>query len=259
VRRPTAVEAPRGPSSQTRSVLTSPTRLQEVASILLTRGSLAFPQLTRLSALPPTTIYSCLLILSLHSLLFHSESEVNGRLVELYEMNEVGIERRMRGGWYVEMAREWNEAACLDAVIESLWMEGMQKADSMAEVAARAMMKRQKDNDAEREGFENRGEDVPERLKFKGKKVRLHSFEDGEFRSRLLTLSSSLADLAFPPVQPARPPRRCFAKRSRKATSPSSPRARSCPPARSRSSGRRSFASASRVSSDCTSWSKGQH
>ncbi|ORY66820.1 hypothetical protein BCR35DRAFT_354853 [Leucosporidium creatinivorum] len=150
----------------------------EVASILLTRGSLAFPQLTRLSALPPSTIYSCLLILSLHSLLYHSESEVNGRLVELYEMNEVGIERRMRGGWYVEMAREWNEAACLDAVIESLWTEGMQKGDSMAEVAARAMLKRQAENDREREGYENRGEEIPERLRFKGKKIRLHGFED---------------------------------------------------------------------------------
>lgn len=196
--------------------------LQEVASMLLTRGSLAFPQLTRLSALPPTTIYSCLLILSLHSLLYHSESEVNGRLVELYEMNEVGIERRMRGGWYVEMAREWNEAACLDAVIESLWMEGMQKGDSMAEVAARAMIERQKDNDSEREGYESRGEEIPERLKFKGKKVRLHSFEDGEFSrlSRLMLFGPPWLTIISLP-QPARPPRRCFARPSPRASSPS--------------------------------------
>lgn len=227
---------------------TSRSQQQEIASILLTRGSLAFPQLTRLSALPPTTIYSCLLILSLHSLLYHSESEVNGRLVELYEMNEVGIERRMRGGWYVEMAREWNEAACLDAVIESLWMEGMQKADSMAEVAARAMLKRQKDIEQEREGYEKRGEDVPERLKFKGKKVRLHSFEDG--KSRVLTGRRSLANLESPLSQPARPPRRCFARPSPRDTSPSSLLDRSCRPVRSRSSGRKSFGSASRVSCD---------
>lgn len=152
-------------------------RPQEIATILLSRGSLAFNQLARLSALPPATIHSSLVILSIHSLLFHSESEVGGRLVELYEMNQVGIERRMRGGWYVEMAREWNPAAGLDAVIESLWKDGMQKRDALESIMARAMWDKQESDDRERAVYERQSKELPTSLKQKGK--RMMSAHDG--------------------------------------------------------------------------------
>lgn len=127
--------------SLTRAPLIVPLE-QEVASLLLARGSLRFGQLAALSALPQQYIYSSLLILSIHGLLYHSESEINGRLVELYEMNETAVEQRIHGGLYVDMAREWDPTSGLDVIVESLWQHGMQRKDSLIEQAAGALLER---------------------------------------------------------------------------------------------------------------------
>ncbi|GAA5820142.1 hypothetical protein JCM3770_005389 [Rhodotorula araucariae] len=99
----------------------------EVASILLARGALSFPQLAKLTALPPALVHASLLALSTHTLLFHSETEVAGRLTELYELNHDAIERRIRGGLYLEMATEADDAGGphFAAVCDALWREGI--------------------------------------------------------------------------------------------------------------------------------------
>ncbi|GAA6064678.1 hypothetical protein JCM10212_006174 [Sporobolomyces blumeae] len=113
----------------------------EVASILLSRGSLSFPQLSRLTSLSPTLVQSSLLILSVHSLLYHSETEhLNGKLVELYELNHAAVEQRLRGGVYVEMAREWSGGSELEQVARVLWDEGMLRREDLYEVVKRRLL-----------------------------------------------------------------------------------------------------------------------
>lgn len=107
---------------------------QEIASVLLFRGALSFPQLAKLTALPASLVHASLLVLSTHCLLFHSETEVGGRLTELYELNHDAIERRMRGGMYVEMATEWEGGPQLGQVVEVLWKEGMLRREDLIEV-----------------------------------------------------------------------------------------------------------------------------
>ncbi|BGP21127.1 hypothetical protein JCM10213_008960 [Rhodosporidiobolus nylandii] len=97
----------------------------EVAAILLDRGSLSFPQLIKLTSLPPSTVHASLLVLSTHTLLFHSETEVAGRITELYELNHAAIERRVRAGSYAQMADEWDGGAELADVVQAIWTHGM--------------------------------------------------------------------------------------------------------------------------------------
>lgn len=112
----------------------------EVASILLARGALSFPQLAKLTALPPSLAQAALLALSTHTLLFHSETEVNGRLTELYELNHDAIERRLRGGLYVEMAAEWEGGTQLAAVTDALWREGILVREDLVHVVSDALI-----------------------------------------------------------------------------------------------------------------------
>ncbi|GAA5882376.1 hypothetical protein JCM3774_004324 [Rhodotorula dairenensis] len=106
----------------------------EIASVLLFRGALSFPQLAKLTSLPSSLVHASLLVLSTHCLLYHSETEVGGRLTELYELNHDAIERRMRGGMYVEMATEWQGGPQLGQVVEVLWKEGMLRREDLIEV-----------------------------------------------------------------------------------------------------------------------------
>lgn len=86
--------------------LTTPLHLQEVISILLHRRTLPASQLIRLSALPPKTVHSALLISSLHSILYHSIESSNGRDQEFFEVDEQALGERMRGGrWRVLVGR----------------------------------------------------------------------------------------------------------------------------------------------------------
>lgn len=88
-----------------------------------------------MTSLPPSLVHASLLILSTHCLLFHSETEVGGRLTELYELNHDAIERRMRGGMYAEMAHEWRQGGPqLAQVVEVLWREGMLRREDLYEV-----------------------------------------------------------------------------------------------------------------------------
>ncbi|KAK4702468.1 DNA-directed RNA polymerase III subunit RPC3, partial [Phenoliferia sp. Uapishka_3] len=116
-----------------------PLNSQEVASLLLTRGSLPFTHLLRLSSLPPAQVHSALLILSLHSLLYHSENESSGKLIELYEINDVAIERRIRGGVFVELAREEGDGQGLEVAVEGIWREGMRKKEEIVEEVSRGL------------------------------------------------------------------------------------------------------------------------
>ncbi|BGP28188.1 RNA polymerase III subunit C82 [Rhodotorula toruloides] len=124
----------------------------EIASILLSRGALSFPQLIKLTSLPPALVHSSLLVLSTHTLLFHSETEVGGRLTELYELNHDAVERRIRGGLYVEMASEWDGGEELSTVIEVLWKEGILTREDLYEVMRQKIMhKREMELGAEQE------------------------------------------------------------------------------------------------------------
>ncbi|GAA6003872.1 DNA-directed RNA polymerase III subunit C82 [Rhodotorula paludigena] len=115
----------------------------EIASILISRGALSFPQLIKLTALPPALVHASLLVLSTHTVLYHSETEVAGRLTELYELNHDAIERRMRGGLYVEMASEWDGGDELSEVIDALWREGMLVREDLIEVVRRRIVLKQ--------------------------------------------------------------------------------------------------------------------
>ncbi|GAA5832261.1 hypothetical protein JCM5353_005685 [Sporobolomyces roseus] len=113
----------------------------EIASILLSRGSLSFPQLARLTTLSPTIVQSSLLILSIHNLLYHSETEaLNGRLTELYEINHDAVERRLRGGIYVQMGGEWENGKELEEVIKVLWDEGILRKEDLYEVVKQKLL-----------------------------------------------------------------------------------------------------------------------
>ncbi|GAA5887165.1 hypothetical protein JCM6882_009470 [Rhodosporidiobolus microsporus] len=126
----------------------------ETAAILLSRGALSFPQLLKLTSLPPSTVHASLLVLSTHALVFHSETEVNGRITELYELNHTAIERRIRGGVFAQMAEEWDggavggaavagkndgkAGAALVEIVQAVWQHGMlPKEDLFAAVASR--------------------------------------------------------------------------------------------------------------------------
>ncbi|CEQ40776.1 SPOSA6832_02433 [Sporobolomyces salmonicolor] len=114
----------------------------EVAGILLSRGALSFPQLLRLTALAPPIVHNALLVLSVHSLLYHSDTEVNGRITELYELNHDAVERRLRGGRYAEMAEEWEGGPELSEAIEWLWREGMLRKEDLHEVVKQRILTR---------------------------------------------------------------------------------------------------------------------
>lgn len=155
----------------------------------------------------------------------------------------------MRSGWYVEMAREWDDGAGLDAVIESLWKEGMQKADALTVVAARAMWERQQAEQAERERKENAGEPV-EPIK-PGSRKKLRDMAAGAFARVFFCALLSMADVHPLPAlrarQLRRPRPRCSARPSPRATSPLSRPDHNSRQARSRLSGRRSSGSTLRV------------
>ncbi|GAA6043271.1 hypothetical protein JCM8097_003026 [Rhodosporidiobolus ruineniae] len=109
----------------------------EIASIFLSRGALSFPQLIKLTSLPPSTTHAALLVLSTHLLLVHSETEVNGRITELFELNHHAVERRVRGGMYAQMADEWDELGPgLAEVVQAVWSEGMLPKEDLVAVAA---------------------------------------------------------------------------------------------------------------------------
>lgn len=94
------------------------------------RGTLPFDQLQRLTALPARFVRDALTILSLHDCLHHARPLKIGGL-ELYEINEDGLERRLRGGRYAQMAlerggKEWR------TIIETCWREGIAHPREMA-------------------------------------------------------------------------------------------------------------------------------
>lgn len=96
---------------------------QEIAGILLKRGTLPLEQLQHISLLPRRTVQDALLVLSLHDCLHHARPLRSGAR-ELYEINEVGLERRMRGARYAEMAFQQGGNAW-SAIVEACWREGI--------------------------------------------------------------------------------------------------------------------------------------
>lgn len=140
-----------------------------------------------------------MLVLSTHCLLYHSETEVAGRLTELYELNHDAIERRRRGGMYAEMAVEWNGGSAggeedragdrLAQVVEVLWREGMLRREDLYEVV-RAQLAHERGL-----GFEGVGEEDADMADPKGKK-RARAEEEGAPKS----VPGSLDALALTPV-----------------------------------------------------------
>ncbi|GAA6024508.1 hypothetical protein JCM10207_000399 [Rhodosporidiobolus poonsookiae] len=121
----------------------------EIAAILLDRGALSFPQLIKLTSLPPSTVHNCLLVLSTHTLLFHSDTEVNGRLTELYELNHAAVERRVRGGVYAMMGEEWSGGKELAEVVTAVWRHGMLPKEDLYEVVRSAIVAEAETNGAD--------------------------------------------------------------------------------------------------------------
>ncbi|KAK4047498.1 RNA polymerase III subunit C82 [Microbotryomycetes sp. JL201] len=113
----------------------------EVTALLLARGALSLPQLARLTTLPLPTIHSCLLTLSIHCLLYHSETEVAGRLVEVYEINTRNVLGRTRGALYSQMAKDRQDLPSFDAVVDALWREGMLRRDEIMGIVVEDMRK----------------------------------------------------------------------------------------------------------------------
>ncbi|SCV67112.1 BQ2448_5758 [Microbotryum intermedium] len=104
----------------------------EIASILLARGSLTFAHLTRLSSLPSALIHQALLVLSLHTLLYHSEIDSEKR-VEAFEINQANLEQRLRGGLYIDLANRKAQSlslspsldSVLTKIVQEIWKNGM--------------------------------------------------------------------------------------------------------------------------------------
>lgn len=114
---------------------------QEVAAFLLNRGTLDFTQLFRLSSLPAKHIKAALGILSIHSLLYHSETETRNGSKEMYEMNEQRILERMRIGLYAELVGQWMKKAvqgssgyAMETVVQALACEGMLKQEELVSI-----------------------------------------------------------------------------------------------------------------------------
>ncbi|KAI0282164.1 hypothetical protein BGY98DRAFT_956058 [Russula aff. rugulosa BPL654] len=74
-----------------------------VASTLLTRGRLSFPQLVRYSQLKPRTVRAAILVLVQHNILWHATSEDEG---EVFEVNIDECLTRLRFGRYVWLAEQ---------------------------------------------------------------------------------------------------------------------------------------------------------
>ncbi|KAH9998118.1 hypothetical protein BJV74DRAFT_768004 [Russula compacta] len=72
-----------------------------VASTLLNRGRLSFPQLVRYSQLKPRTVRAAILVLVQHNILWHATSEDEG---EIFEVNTDECLTRLRFGRYVWLA-----------------------------------------------------------------------------------------------------------------------------------------------------------
>ncbi|KAF8479230.1 RNA polymerase III subunit RPC82-domain-containing protein [Russula ochroleuca] len=74
-----------------------------VASTLLNRGRLSFPQLVRYSRLKPRTVRAAILVLVQHNILWHATSEDEG---EVFEVNIDECLTRLRFGRYVWLAEQ---------------------------------------------------------------------------------------------------------------------------------------------------------
>lgn len=98
------------------------------------RGTLTFGQLLSLSRIAPATLMDSLLVLSLHSLVRHFESDVNGKLTETYTIDLEAVENRLRGATFAEFAsQQWPG---MDRVIDELFCEGMLQQDRLCAVLA---------------------------------------------------------------------------------------------------------------------------
>lgn len=105
--------------------------VQEIAAVLLRRGTLPLDQLQRLTSLPRKMIQQGLIILSLHDCLHHARPLRAGG-AELYEINQNGLQQRMRGGRYAQMAFE-RGGEVWSSIVETCWREGMAKPEEMIE------------------------------------------------------------------------------------------------------------------------------
>ena len=72
-----------------------------MASTLLKRGRLSFPQLVRYSQLKPRTVRAAILVLVQHNILWHATSDDEG---EVFEVNIDECLTRLRFGRYVWLA-----------------------------------------------------------------------------------------------------------------------------------------------------------
>lgn len=69
-----------------------------MASVLLTKGRLPFPQIVRLASLKPRTARASILVLIQHNLLWHSKGD-DGR--EVFEINTDECIMRLRFGYFI--------------------------------------------------------------------------------------------------------------------------------------------------------------
>lgn len=137
----------RPPCPAHKTLLTHLPCLQQVAAILINRGPLSLPHLVRLSNLPSPLIEQSLMVLSLHSLLWHFIPETDGQLEdEVYEINPANIYLRMRVGRCVDMVEEWegggDEGKSVGSALERLRRKGMSRGYELVEEAGGMMWRK---------------------------------------------------------------------------------------------------------------------
>jgi DNA-directed RNA polymerase III subunit RPC3 len=80
-----------------------PMCFQNVASALLTRGRLSLAQLTRYTKMKPRSVRAAILVLVQHNILWHSNTEEEG---EMLEFNTLDCLMRLRFGRFVWQAEQ---------------------------------------------------------------------------------------------------------------------------------------------------------
>lgn len=77
--------------------------LQNVASVLLTRGRLTLPQVVRFTSMKPRTVRACIIVLVQHNVLWHAQSDDEGGV---FELNVEECLLRLRFGRFVWQAAQ---------------------------------------------------------------------------------------------------------------------------------------------------------
>lgn len=141
---------------------------QQIASILMNRGTLAMRELVALSDIDAVTIHKCLMCLSVHSLLKHHDADFNGQIVQLYSCDTHAVEARFRTATFAEYAsQQWTG---MDKVVSEIFRHGFLRQPQLVQVLRDQLWTK-----AQQGGLSNGVS-----KKSKGKMRAIHSEKDGK-------------------------------------------------------------------------------